>query len=251
VEREQAESRPDLRRRRQRRAGMVAATVVAGLGGGRMQAPRWRCGLRGDCAQPSRRRTSCTGVGVELRSGAARWDGRHGCAAGRGGLLALPSRGRAVWTGFSGRKPCRLLLVVMTTEPEGVVLPVGGVILEPISSAWVSPCENPVHLLDEQRRRFWRRYLVEGVVGGDTSWPGGGRTAIGVAGRLGAGGELKGVAELMRRRPTSCWRPGVASCLSGGLLAADCGGWHCFAVVSAAWDSVGGRRLQHRQGGTT
>ena len=114
----------------------------------------------------------------------------------------------------------------MTTAPEGVVLLVGGVILEPIPSARVSPSENSVHLLDEQRRRLWRRYLVEGIVGGDTSWLGGGRTAIGMAGRLGAGGELKGVAELMRRRPISCWQPGVASCLSGGLLAADCGGWH-------------------------
>ena len=151
----------------------------------------------------------------------------------------------------SGESLAGFLLVVMTTVSEGVVLPVGSVISEPIPSARVSIGENPAHLLDEQRRRLWRRYLVEGVVGGDTSWPGGGRTAIGVAGRLGAGGELKGVAELMRRRPTSCWRPGVALCLSGGLLAADCGGWHCFAVVSAAWDSVGGRRLQHRQGGTT
>ena len=116
------------------------------------------------------------------------------------------------------------LLVVMTMASEGVVLPVGGVILEPIPYARVATGENPVHLLDEQRRRLWRRYLVEGVVGGDTSWLGGGRTAIGVAGRLGAGGKLKGVAELMRRRPTSCWRPGVALCLSSWLLAADCGG---------------------------
>jgi len=62
---------------------------------------------------------------------------------------------------------------------------------------------------------------------------------------------LKGVVELMRRRPTSCWRPGVASCLSGWLLAADCGGWHCFAAVGAAGDSVEGRRLRQRQGGAT
>ena len=80
----------------------------------------------------------------------------------------------------------------MTTASEGVVLPVGGVISEPIPSARVSMGENPVHLLDEQRRRLWRRYLVEGIVGGDSSWPGGRRTATGVAGRLGASGELKG-----------------------------------------------------------
>ena len=80
----------------------------------------------------------------------------------------------------------------MTTASEGVVLPVGGVILEPIPSVQVSPGENPVHLLDERRRRLWHRYLVEGVVGGGTSWPGGGRAATGVAGRLGVGGELEG-----------------------------------------------------------
>ena len=56
----------------------------------------------------------------------------------------------------------------------------------------VSPGENPIHSLDERRRRLWRRYLVEGAVGGDTSWPGGGRTDTGVAGRLSAGGELEG-----------------------------------------------------------
>ena len=61
------------------------------------------------------------------------------------------------------------LLVVMTMTSEGVVLPVGGVILEPIPSALVSPGENPVHLLDEGRRRLWHRYLVKGVFGGDTS----------------------------------------------------------------------------------
>ena len=131
------------------------------------------------------------------------------------------------------------LLAAMATASEGVVLPVGGVILEPISSARVSPGENPVHLLDEQRRRFWRRYLVEGVVGGDTSWPGGGRIAIGVAGRLGAGGELKGVAELMRRRPTSCWRPEVASCFVG-LTA--CSGQRWLALLFSCQCSAGQRR---------
>jgi hypothetical protein len=37
--------------------------------------------------------------------------------------------------GFSGRKPHRFLLVMMTTASEGVILPVGGVILEPFPSA--------------------------------------------------------------------------------------------------------------------
>jgi hypothetical protein len=116
----------------------------------------------------------------------------HGCAAGRGGLLALPGRGRVVGRDSSGESLAGFLLVVMTTMSEGVVLPVGSVISEPIPSTRVSTGENPVHLLDEQRRRLWRRYLVEGVVGGDISRLGGGRTATGVAVRLGAGGELKG-----------------------------------------------------------
>jgi hypothetical protein len=82
--------------------------------------------------------------------------------------------------------------VMMTTASEGVVLPIEGVILEPIPSARISPGENPIHLLDERRRRLWRRYLVEGIVSGDTSWPGSGRAACGGAGRLDAGGELEG-----------------------------------------------------------
>ena len=132
----------------------------------------------------------------------------------------------------------------MTMASEGIILPVGSVMLEPIPSARVSPGENPVHLLDERRQRFWRRYLVEGVVGGDTlgqaaegllmAWRGG---SVQVA-------SSKGIAELMPRRPNSCWRPGVASCLSSWLLAADCGGGHCFVAVGAAWDSVRGRRLR-------
>jgi len=122
--------------------------------------------------------------------------------------------------------------------------------LEPIPSARVSSGENLVHLLNERRRRFWRCYLVEGVVGGDTlgqaaegllmAWRG---CSVQVA-------SSKGIAELMPRRPNLCWRPGVASCLSSWLLAADCGGGHCFAAVGAAWDSVRGRRLRQRQGGT-
>ena len=145
-----------------------------------------------------------------------------------------------------GESHAGFLLVVMTTASEGVAIPVEGVILDPILSARASQGENHVHLLDERRWRLWRCYLVEGVIGGDTSWPGGGRPTAGVAGRLGAGGELEGAAELMWRPPFSCWRPGVASCLSGWLLAADCGGWHCFAAVGAAGDSVEGRRLRQQ-----
>jgi len=36
-----------------------------------------------------------------------------------------------------------------------------------------------------------------------------------------------------------------------GLLAADRGGWHCLAIVSAAWNCVDGRRLWHQHHGTT
>ena len=97
-----------------------------------------------------------------------------------------------------------LLLVVMTTAPEGVILTVGHVVLESIPSARVSPGENPVHLLDKRQRRLWCRYLVEGVVGGDTSWP----VAEGLP-LVGRGGSvqvanLKGAAELMRRRSNPC-----------------------------------------------
>ena len=123
-----------------------------------------------------------------------------------------------------GKSLAGSLLVVMTTASEGVVLPVGGVILEPIPSMRVSSGENPVHLLDEQRRRFWRATLLKALLvetllgqaaeGPPLVWRGG---LVQVA-------SLKGVVELMRRRPTSCWRPGVASYLSGWLLAADCGG---------------------------
>ena len=73
----------------------------------------------------------------------------HGCAAGRGGLFALPSRGGAVGLDSSGESLAGFLLEVMTTAFEGIVLPVGGVISEPIPSARVSIGENPVHLLDE------------------------------------------------------------------------------------------------------
>ena len=78
----------------------------------------------------------------------------------------------------SGESLAGFLLVMMTTASEDVVLPVGGVILEPIPSVRVSPGESPVHLLDKRWWRLWRRYLLEGVVGGDTSRPGGGRPLV-------------------------------------------------------------------------
>ena len=36
--------------------------------------------------------------------------------------------------------------------------------MKPIPSARVSPSESLVHLLDERRRRLWRRYLLEGAL---------------------------------------------------------------------------------------
>ena len=73
------------------------------------------------------------------------------------------------------------------TTLEGVLLPVGGIILEVIPSARVPLGENPVHLLDKRQWRHWHRYLLGGVVGGDN-----GRLAGGLTGRLYEGGELKG-----------------------------------------------------------
>jgi len=46
----------------------------------------------------------------------------------------------------------------------------------------------------------------------------------------------------------------VRGCRMGigfGLLAADRGGWHCLAIVSAAWDCVEERHLQLQCHGTT
>jgi len=131
------------------------------------------------------------------------------------------------------------LLVVMTTVSEGVVLPVGSVISEPIPSARVSIGENPVHLLDEQRRRLWRRYLVEGVVGGDTSRPGGGRNATGVAERLGAGGELKGGCRAHAAATNVVLATG--GCLMFVGLAA-CNGLRRLALLCSCQCGVGQRR---------
>ena len=108
----------------------------------------------------------------------------HGFAAGPGGLLALPAVDVQMGWDSPGESLAGFLLVMMTTTSEDVVLPVGGVILEPIPSARVSLGESPVHLLDERRRRLWRRYLLDGVVGGDTSRLGGGRSPVAWRGGL-------------------------------------------------------------------
>jgi len=127
----------------------------------------------------------------------------------------------------------------MTSAYMGIVLPVGGVILELIPSTRVSPGENPVHLLDEQRRRFWRATLLKALLmetllgqaaeGLPLAWRGG---SVQVA-------SLMGVVELMRRRPTSCWRPGVASCFVG-LTA--CSGQRWLALLFSCQCSAGQRR---------
>ena len=117
------------------------------------------------------------------------WCGSRRCelATTRGGTAAPPAprdfllcRAVVVQIGWDspGESLAGFLLVMMTTASKGVVLLVGGVILEPFPSARVSPGESHVHLLDERRRRLWRRYLFEGIVGGDTSWPGGGRPPV-------------------------------------------------------------------------
>ena len=108
----------------------------------------------------------------------------HGCAAGPGGLLALPAVDVQMGWDSPGESLAGFLLVMMTTTSEDVVLPVGGVILEPIPSARVSLGESPVHLLDERRRCLWRRYLLDSIVGGDTSRPGGGRSPVAWRGGL-------------------------------------------------------------------
>ena len=98
----------------------------------------------------------------------------------------LPCRAVDVLLGWDspGESLSGFLLVVMTSASVGIVLPVGGVILEPIPSARVSLGESPVHLLDERRRRLWRRYLLDGIVGGDTSRLGGGRSPVAWRGGL-------------------------------------------------------------------
>jgi len=139
----------------------------------------------------------------------------------------------------------------MTTTFEGVVLPVGGVILEPIPSARVSLGESPVHLLDERRRRLWRRYLLESVVGRDTSWLGGGKPSGGLAGRFGAGGELEGgclalAAVTKIILATEGCHKDVGSCYLQWTAAVDIA-WQFISVV---WDCVEMRRLRHHHRGT-
>lgn len=120
-----------------------------------------------------------------MRVGRGMW--WHGGAAGPGRLLWFVR----MWNS-PGESLASFLLVVMMTTPEGVLLPVGGVILEPILSAWAFLCENPIHLVDERRRHHWCRYLLGGIVGRDPSQPDDGRHVGGLAGWLGAGGELEG-----------------------------------------------------------
>jgi len=128
----------------------------------------------------------------EVRVGHDTW--WHVCAACLEDFLLCGAVDMRIGRDSPSESLAGFLLVVMTTltASEGVVLPVGGVILEPISSARFSPGESPVHLLDERRRRLWRHYLLEGVIGGDTSWLGGGKPSGGLAGQFGAGGELEG-----------------------------------------------------------
>ena len=95
----------------------------------------------------------------EMRVGHDAW--WHVCAACLEDFLLC--RAVDVWIGRDspGESLAGFLLVVMTTASEGVVLPVGGVILEPISSARFSPGESPIQLLDQRRRRLWRGGLVQ------------------------------------------------------------------------------------------
>ena len=129
---------------------------------------------------------------------------------------------------------------------EGVILPVGGVILEPIPVArvlWV----KALSALDE--RRLLRP-----------------NSACSIAGVVVVHGWLPPVARHGGRcRSVARW--GLLSPRGGGqyyagcqgsshgcwfwLLAADRGGWHCMAIVSSARDCVGGRRLQQRHQGKT
>lgn len=57
---------------------------------------------------------------------------------------------------------------------------------------------------------------------------------------------LLGVVELMWWRLQLWWRPRVIALLSDWLIVVDHGGWRCLATASAAWDCVGGRRLQQQ-----
>ena len=123
------------------------------------------------------------------------------------------------------------------TPPEDILfLLVGGVILEPIPYARFSLGENPVYLLDGRWRCHWRRYLLGGIAGGDPSRPDGGGLAGGLVGRLGAGGELEGVADLVRQRPKSCWWPGVVKWM---LVLAACSGLRWLALLGNCQCGVG------------
>jgi len=113
----------------------------------------------------------------------------------------------------------------MTTMSEGVMLLVGGVILEPVPVVCFSLDENLVHILDERWWSILRRYLIGGVGGGDPSQPNGGRLAGGLAGRLGIGGKLRNglccraqsvATEIMLAAGVVSWILDLAAC--SGLL---------------------------------
>ena len=149
----------------------------------------WWMGLRGAARGRARWSSAAHGVLAAASGAATVWCGTRRCelATMRGGTAAPPAPRDfllcgAVVVQIGWDSSCEslagFLLVMMTTASKGVVLLVGGVILEPFPSARVSPGESLVHLLDERWRRLWRRYLLEGIVGGDTSWPGGGRPSV-------------------------------------------------------------------------
>ena len=88
----------------------------------------------------------------------------HGGAAGpRKSFVAGGAVGVQLGTRFSGRLSRRRPAGGDDGGARGRRPPGGGVIMEPIPSARVSLGENPVHLLDERRRRHWRRPLHGGV----------------------------------------------------------------------------------------
>jgi hypothetical protein len=54
-----------------------------------------------------------------------------------------------------GESPRQIPSGGMVVVPSGIALPVEGAFREPLSCCVMSLGENPVHLLDERRRRLW------------------------------------------------------------------------------------------------
>jgi hypothetical protein len=113
--------------------------------------------------------------------------------------------------------------------------------------------ENLVQILDEQRCRLWRLFLLGGVVSRDPA-------------RLEALLVQRSWATADGDCNSAAWRAewvlpsprgGVRSYGGGShdcllwLLVAYCSSWRCLAMVSAAWDYIEGRRLWHRHHVTT